>query len=452
MSLTPLTFTGVSTFSSDFQTILKRAVSIASLPMTSLQNQQKDLLQQKLLLSNLSASVGALSTSVSTLGSVGKNKALGASSSNTAKVAVTSVNTENPASYTIANITSVAKAAAETSIAGYADTTSAAVSTTGIVKLTKGASQYTIDISGSNTLTGLRNAINALGAGVTASILTTGNGATPYYLSITANSTGATTLELRDDPTGANTSLITAANQGANTVFELNGVAVIKPTSLINDVVPGISFQVLATTAANEQATLTIAPDRSKLSNALSQFATAYNDAREQVNAQVGSGAGLLSGDFLVRDIQSRLRSVASFTGAASIKGLADLGIEFDNNGVASFRSSAITTLSDTQLADAFEFLGNATTGFGTLATSLNAVSNSVTGMAKIQLDKYEETDKRLTEQIAAITERVNNLQLTLTAKLQAADSLLASLQSQQSMLDASLKSLSFSVYGKQSS
>ncbi|MBI3679636.1 MAG: hypothetical protein HY235_04505, partial [Acidobacteria bacterium] len=52
MSLSPLTFTGVSTFSQDFQTILDRASRIASLPIQALQNQQKDLIQQKLLLSN----------------------------------------------------------------------------------------------------------------------------------------------------------------------------------------------------------------------------------------------------------------------------------------------------------------------------------------------------------------------------------------------------------------
>ena len=46
MSLTPLTFTGVSTYSRDFQTILNRATQIASLPIQQLQNQQKDLLHR----------------------------------------------------------------------------------------------------------------------------------------------------------------------------------------------------------------------------------------------------------------------------------------------------------------------------------------------------------------------------------------------------------------------
>ena len=43
MSITPLTFTGVSTYSNDFQTILSRAVQIAQLPLKALQNRDTGL-------------------------------------------------------------------------------------------------------------------------------------------------------------------------------------------------------------------------------------------------------------------------------------------------------------------------------------------------------------------------------------------------------------------------
>ena len=74
MSLSPLTFTGVSKFSSDFQTILNRTVAIASQPVQLLQNQQKDLLQQKLLVSNLSGGVAGLATAVENLGQTAKGR------------------------------------------------------------------------------------------------------------------------------------------------------------------------------------------------------------------------------------------------------------------------------------------------------------------------------------------------------------------------------------------
>jgi flagellar hook-associated protein 2 len=450
MSFAPLTFTGISSFSQDFQTILNRATQIASLPITALQNQQKDLLQQKLLVTNLSGAVDSLASSVSALGALGDNKALSASSTNTAKVTASNVNSSAPANYTITEITSVAKAAAETSVSGYADSTAAAVSSTGTVQLTVGSSNYSINLTGKNNLTGLRDAINNLGAGVTASVLTTGTGANPYYLSVTANSTGATTLELRDDPAGANTNLLTTNNQGANTEFLLNGVLVSKKTTFINDVVPGVTFNILATTDVDESVTVNIASDRSKVSTALQSFVANYNAVREQLNAQIGSGAGLLSGDFLIREVQSRLRSVTSYEGGdGSITSLGALGVEFDRDGVASLNSDVFNALTSSQISDSFSFLGSSSTGFGGRASLLTTVSDAVTGLAKIQLDKYEETDSRISEQVAKLSERLSTMQLTLSAKLQAADSLLASLQSQQSVLDASIQSLNYSLYGR---
>lgn len=452
MSLTPLTFTGVSAYSQDFQTILNRATQIAGLPIQSLQNQQKDLLQQKLLVSNLSTSVASLATSVANLGSVGGTKALVATSSNTAKVTATNINSSAPALYTIGNISSVAKAAAEASATGYADGTTTPVSITGTVKLIVGSNQYTIDLTGKNNLAGLRDAINNLGAGVNTSVLTTGTGPNPYYLSVTANATGAKALELRDDPTGANTNLLTSNNQGANTVFELNGVPVSKSTTTINDVVPGVTFNILGTTTGTETVSVNIAADRSKLSSALKDFVGSYNTVREQLNAQTGSGAGLLSGDFLVREVQSRLRGITSYQGTGSIQNLGSLGIQFDSSGVASFDQDTFNNLSDTNFNDAITFLGDTTTGFGGLAKTLTDISDSATGLAKIQLDKYAETDTRLNSQIGKLTDNLLNLQKTLSAKLQAADALLASLQSQQKVLDASIQSLNYSLYGKSTS
>jgi flagellar hook-associated protein 2 len=361
MSLSPLTFTGVSAYSSDFQTIVDRATSIASLPIKQLQNQQADIVQQRLLVSNINTTVAALATSVSNLGTLAQQKGLAATSSNTAKVTAVNANSPSPAVYTLTDITSVAKSAAETSLSGYTNATTAPASSTGVVKLVVGTRQYTIDISSANNLTNLRNVINNLNAGVTASVLTTGTGATPYYLSITANSTGAKALQLFDDPDGANTNLLTALNQGANTDFKLNGVTVSKSTTLINDVVPGVTFNVIGTTTGTEAVTVTLASDRSKLSSALSEFVNAYNSARDQVNAQIGKNAGLLSGDFLVREVQSRLRAVASYTGTGSIKGLADLGVEFGSDGVATFNKPTVDALTDSRLSEAFTFLGSST-------------------------------------------------------------------------------------------
>jgi flagellar hook-associated protein 2 len=207
MAITPLQFTGVSTFSNDFQSILSRAVSIAQLPIKALQNQQSNLLQEKQLATSLESAVSALTGSVTRLGNIGASQGIAGASSNTTKVVVNSTTATAPASYAITNISSLASAASASTVSGYTDASSASVSASGTMQLKINGVAVTPDITlgaGQNNLNGLVDAINGLNAGVTASVISTGTGATPYYLSISANSTGLNALSLVDDPTSTN--------------------------------------------------------------------------------------------------------------------------------------------------------------------------------------------------------------------------------------------------------
>jgi flagellar hook-associated protein 2 len=187
VALAPLVFTGVSQFSNDFQTILTRAVSIARIPIQGLQNQQANLLQEKQLATSLESAVSDLATSVTDLGNIGSSLGLVGSSSDTTKVAVDSISTTTPVSYQITNISSLAQTASEGTALGYADATTATVATSGSVQLMVGGQAVgdaiTINPS-NNNLTALAQAINAIpNSGVTATIINTGQGATPYHLS-----------------------------------------------------------------------------------------------------------------------------------------------------------------------------------------------------------------------------------------------------------------------------
>ena len=453
MGIAPQAFSGLSKYSADFQSIIDRQVRIASLPLTRLQNQQADLLAQKTLLGNLSSSVLSVSDAVSALGALGENKGLVATSSNSAKVTATNAAATAPVAYSITDITSIARAASETSLAGYADAGSTAVSTTGTVQLQVGSNTYSLDLTGKNNLTGLRDAINGLSnTGITATIFNTGSASNPYYLSLSANNAGATTLAIKDD-NGAGADLLTAANQGADTVFKLNGVQVSKKSSFINDVVPGVTFNILGTTSSGETVTVNLASDRTKVRAALDRFVSAYNAAQAQIEGQVGPNAGLLSGDFFVRESQNVLREVTRYdsTGAGSIKNLASLGIELAKDGKMSLNADTFNALSSSQINDAFSFFGSETTGFGSLTRRLDGLADPLTGLAKIQQERYDDTDRRLSTQISEVQLRISTMQLSLTTRLQAADALLGNLESQQNTVNASIQSLKYTLFGKTS-
>jgi flagellar hook-associated protein 2 len=449
VSIAPLKFTGVSTYSADLQTVLNRAVSIASIPLNALQNEATDNLQRKTMLGSFNSALGNLESSLRSLGTVASQKALSASSSNSSKVSVTYAGASAATSYTISEITSVAKSASETTVSGYANSTSAPVSSTGTIKLVIGSKEKEIVLgAGKNNLVGVRDAINALGLGVTATILTTGSGANPNFLSLTADTSGAKTLALYDDPTGANTNLITAANQGADAEFKLNGVAVKRSSNQVNDVVSGLVFTIKEKTDPGETINLTLSTDRSRLSRALASFAEKYNAVVDQVNGQVGPSAGLLSGDFIIREAQNILRKLSSYEGD-TVGGLANLGLEFSSDGKLELNSEAFNALSETQISESFGFLGSATTGFAALSKDLAQLSDPLTGLVKRQLEGYDRTDLRLQEEIAKLEERISYTQASVAERLQVADALLAQLQSQQSILDASLKSVSLALFGK---
>ena len=450
MSIAPLTFTGVSSFSTSYQSILTRAVQIAQIPVTALQNQDKDVLSKETLLGSLNSAVAALSTSLGSLGTTATNKALGATSSNPAVASAANTGATAPASYTINSINSAASAASERTTASFATSDATPVSATGTMKLVVGAQSNTFTLTGNN-LNALRDQINSLGLGVTASVLTTGPATN--YLSITANGTGATTLQLIDDPVsagnpgGADTNVLTAINQGANAVFRLNGVNISQAANLVNSVVPGLTFNILGASAT--PVTLTLATDRAALSTALQTFVTNYNAVATQLSAQTGKGAGLLSGSSAIGQLSTALRQLTSYRiGTGTVKSLSDLGIQFSTTGQASLNATVYNGLSDASITDGFTFLGSATTGFGGFSKTFDNFSNTITGFIQSEQSGLTRVDQTLQNQIGTLTERIAIMQKGLLGKLQAADAFVALLQSQQTTLTAILAAQTAALYG----
>ncbi len=445
MSISPLTISGVSQFSADFQSIMDRAVKIAALPLQAMQNRDTDALQKKGLLSNLSAAASGFGDSLKALGDVAGRKALGATSSKPSIVSVVNSGASAAATYTIDSVTSISTAASERSLIGYADSASTPVGTTGDFKLVVGSSNFTFTLA-NNTLVGLRDKINDLGAGVSASILTTGDG---NYLSISATATGATALQLVNDPGGVNANLLTNTNQGTDLEFHLNGILVKQSQNLVNSVVPGLTFTVLDKTDSAVQ--LQLSTKRTELSSALSAFVSNLNGLRDAVTGQTGPAAGLLSGNFLVHQLSSELRNVASYrTSTGSVKGLTDLGVTFNNAGKVEFDVAKFNSLNETQIADAFTFLGTASSGLGGYSRNFKQFTDPVSGLIKLEQQGLDRVDQALQKQMAALTDRLDVMQRGLALRLQKADSLLAALESQQNTVKGSLQGLSLVLYGKQ--
>ena len=449
MGLEPIRFSGISSYSADFQKILDRTVAIGAQPINAIQRDQTKLVQQRTLAVGLQTSAESLKKAVTDLGDLGRSRAVGGASSNSSKVSIGTVTATTPATYTISEVTSLARSASATS-AGYASSTTGTVSSSGTVRLGFADKEFNISLSAQeNTLTGLRDKINALGSGVTASILTTGSGATPYYLSLTSTTAGEKPITLTSDPSGANTDLLVNKDNGSNANFKVNGVAVSKNSNLVNDVVSGVTFTLGGTTSAGETVSLTLSSNRSNLATRLESFVTAYNGTRDLVDAQIGTAAGLLTGSSIVRETGGLLKQISGYEGTGSIKSLSGLGVTFGKDGKASFDQTAFDALSEAQIQSAFEFLGSSTTGFGALQSKVSQISDPVTGIIANETARIDETDKRLSAQVTALTERLENMQRVASERLQAVDAILGSLDSQKNIVEASIKSMQLVTFGK---
>jgi len=454
-TITPLVFTGVSKFSTDFQTILTRAVSIANMPVTQLQTQQSTMLSQKQLLTDLNTSVASLAATLSSLADLGTNKAISGTTSNASRVSISTNGATQAATHTITEITSVATAASETSASGYDTADTTAITSGDSVELAVGAKTYNIPIdSTNNSLNGLRDAINKLGVGLTASVLNTGNATTPFYLSVSSNTTGENAIQVRTTAGDATTNILTATNPGANATFKLDGISVTRPDNVISNVIDGITFSILSKTGANESVILTTASDRSQLITALNSLVSNYNTVSAKVNAQIGKAAGALSGDSVIRQVKDAQRAFLNYQGSStsSVKALSDMGVTVDATGTMSFDSSKFYSLSNADLSAAFDYLGTSTTGFGAMASNFTAISDATSGSIITEQKQIDVADARMTKQIDDLNTRISYMQTSLNAQLQAADALVASLDSQQSILTGSIQSMNLVMFGKNTS
>ena len=145
MSITPISFAGVSEFADDFQVILERAFEVATLPINGLQTEQTLNLAQQQQLGNLAFAVQSLESSFAALGTQGQNGAITASSSDTDVATITVTGSASAVDVDL-NVTSAAAVAQETTTTALSNKTTSALEADGIYKLTLDAKQTTIDL------------------------------------------------------------------------------------------------------------------------------------------------------------------------------------------------------------------------------------------------------------------------------------------------------------------
>jgi flagellar hook-associated protein 2 len=245
-----------------------------------------------------------------------------------------------------------------------------------------------------NSLNGLRDAINASGAGVTASVINSGTGTNPYQLVITAKETGTgttggvvtlaaidnedTTATVLKDPllnpgvtlgitagkiTGtfaaptAITDLLgnpggglnSSGNPAKDAVFTINGIQLTRKSNVVTDAASGVTFT-LKQGGQTGTTTLTVAQDKGAATAGMQDVIAKYNtlmkgykEASTSTKNSDGSiNQGVLAGEVTSRNIINQVRETLGSVSAGlsgTYSSLSSLGIQTLPDGTLSLNT-----------------------------------------------------------------------------------------------------------------
>lgn len=273
----------------------------------------------------------------------------------------------------------------------------------------KAAKTLTVD-SSNNTLSGIRDAINAAGAGVSANIVNDGTG---YRLVFSSTDSGAeNSLKITtddDDLTDTNTSglsqlaydpeavvgsgkNLTETVAAQNAVFLLDGVSISSATNTVTDAIEGATLTLLAVTAS--ATTISVSRDVSGVKTSIDAFVKAFNDVKKTIkdlsayNTETKK-ASVLTGDTALRGVDSLLRETLNTAlryAGGGLTTLSEVGISFQKDGTLAFDSAKLQTAFDDTTKDVSTLFASVGKSTDSLITFTSASSTATAGAYGIDI------------------------------------------------------------------
>lgn len=328
----------------------------------------------------------------------------------------------------------------------------------------------TID-SSNNTLSGVRDAVNASNAGVTASLVVDGTQTRLLFTSDVSgaetamsivvddddandtNTSGLSQLAYNLDSSGGSPSFVSnlsEARSSQDASFVLNGLALTNSSNSIAGLIDGLDFTLNKVTSSAE--TILIKEDSTLIEQKIQDFVDAYNSYQTTLSSLMDytDAAGALSGDSTARRIQSAIRSAT--TGVLDLTGnaytaLSDIGVTSDQDGKLSLTSADLQAALSTNPNDVKRFFAGATTSTNLadntdatgladlLKISIDTYINSSTGMLVSRETRIEDSIDDIADDRLDVIARMASLEERYTRQFTAMDTLVGRLQNTSDFL-----------------
>jgi len=438
----------------DINGIVSKLMAVEGRPLTALAAKEASYQAKISAYGAVKSALAGLQGAVNTLKTVGTYTGLTASSSNKEAATASVSGSPTSASYAI-TVTQLAKHHALRSTDPYTAATN--TFTTGTLSIQIGSGtpvDVTID-SSNNTLAGIRDAINAANAGVTASIVNDGTNYRLLLASKTLGSGGAITVSVTDAGSGgtfalgnlASASLATTQNAD-DAALSINGLSITRSTNTIADAIDGVTLNLTGVGST----TVTVGKNRAAVVAAFDGFVKAFNDAKKQIDSVAKydtetKKAATLTGDAAMRTIQSRLNQLlfTRVAGFGDIGTLSDLGVRLQKDGTLSLDTAKLTAALNDDALDVKGLMTQTTSGNeGVAVRFANALKSMLEtgGLIDSRTQGVNASIKTLQKQYETMQRRLQDIEARYRAKFTALDSTIASLNQTSQYLAQQLANL----------
>ena len=311
--------------------------------------------------------------------------------------------------------------------------------------LTVNGNAATIDLSSAQSLTGIRDAINASAEnpGVTATILNTGDG--NQRLILTADESGYDSrVELSyGGSVNAGTFGFAITNQDSlgttlvdltqlDASYSIDGFALTSATNKISSALDGLTLEL----KGEGSSTLALARDNGSIEESAQAFVDAYNEVLTTIDTLREEG---LSGDSALSSIVRSMRNTLNISPVGltgSFNALSQLGIKTNpNTGQLEFNSSDFTDALDIDFASVAQVFANDNQGVAFRFDQLADFLLDDDGLIDGRVDGFNDRIRRLENDEANMERRLELKEASLRAQYSALDSLVGSLQSTSNFL-----------------
>jgi flagellar hook-associated protein 2 len=334
-----------------------------------------------------------------------------------------------------------------------ADTAVTTSDTTFAYKLGASGQTVNVAVNANTTLTQLADLINKApdNPGVTAAVVNSGTGATPFSLAFTANKTGEDSRISIATPL---TDLSLTERQGVggaslNASLKVDGVIYERQSNAgIADVLQGVTLNLKGTGSTSFQ----ITSDTSSIADSVKGLVKSFQDAIQEVKTQTAydgqtSTFGPLAHSSALQGLSGELSQLLGTkvkTGGA-ITSLFDLGLQFNRDGSLTLNEDTLTKALTDHPDDVKTLFAGKTgvTGLGTLLTDrLSNLTQPAAGAIATEKQATQEQINRLDTNITSTKARLDKRYDTLARQFAALDKYAARMQQQGDFLTNTINSL----------